>query len=238
MRGRSLINKRTGTSILRALALLTLGLGASVPGFGQSPAQHGADSKRWIRYWNQVAIDASGLDHTAVAPGEQRVFGEQLGPCRAARAIAIVHIAIFDAVNDISGGYFSYSAIAPARDRASMKASIAQAAHDTLAALFPSQSPSFDARLAADLALIPDDRHKLDGIDVGHRAAAAIYQVSSLGIPILAPEIQLLYKAKHHLPKDEHDFQHALPFMSAAQRAWLKEMLPRCYGEDRWITEL
>src|SRR4051812_15526092 len=174
MRGRLLTDRHRGGSILRALALLTLSLGAAVPALAQAPFQHGADTKSWVRYWNQVAIDASGLDHTPVAPGEQRVFGEQLGPCRAARAIAIVQIAVFDSVNAITGGYHSYSAIAPARDRASMNAAIAQAAHDTLAALFPSQSASFDARLAAALALIPNDRHKADGIDVGRRAAAAI----------------------------------------------------------------
>src|SRR5215210_4634679 len=35
--------------------------------------------------WNLVAIDATGLDHAPVAPGEIRIFGEQLGPARASR---------------------------------------------------------------------------------------------------------------------------------------------------------
>src|SRR5438270_11913487 len=43
--------------------------------------------------WNQIAIDASGLDHTPVAANDPRIFGEQLGPARASRAIAIGHIA-------------------------------------------------------------------------------------------------------------------------------------------------
>jgi hypothetical protein len=30
----------------------------------------------WVRRWNQIAIDASGLDHTPPAAAEQRVFGE------------------------------------------------------------------------------------------------------------------------------------------------------------------
>ncbi len=45
----------------------------------------GSDS---IHRWNQIAIDASGLDHTPVAPGENRVFAEQLGPGRSSRAMA------------------------------------------------------------------------------------------------------------------------------------------------------
>src|SRR5262245_10562983 len=56
-----------------------------------------------VQRWNAIAIDASGLDHT--------VFGEQLGPGRSSRAMAIVHIAIFDAVNAIVGGYQSYTGL-------------------------------------------------------------------------------------------------------------------------------
>ncbi len=53
--------------------------------------------------WNDIAIDASGLDHTPVEPGENRIFGEQIGPGRASRAMAIVHIAMFEALNAITG---------------------------------------------------------------------------------------------------------------------------------------
>src|SRR5262245_27239627 len=56
-----------------------------------------------VRRWNQIAVDASGLDHTPLAPGETgRVYGEQLGPHRASRAMAIVHVAIFEVVNAIA----------------------------------------------------------------------------------------------------------------------------------------
>ena len=68
-------------------------------------SKHDTTPRGMVRHWNGVAIDASGLDHTPVASGEVRVFGEQLGPARASRAMAIVHIAIFDAVNAISGQY-------------------------------------------------------------------------------------------------------------------------------------
>jgi hypothetical protein len=34
-------------------------------------------------------MDASGLDHTPVMTGEHRVFGENLGPGRSSRAMAI-----------------------------------------------------------------------------------------------------------------------------------------------------
>ena len=130
-----------------------------------------------VRHWNQIAIDASGLDHTPVAIGETRVFGEQYGPTRASRAMAIVHIAIFDAVVAIFGGYRSYTGIPSAPRDTSMNAAVAQAAHDTLSALFPSQAPNFDIALDDDLKLISNGLPKNRGIDFGHRAAAAILEL-------------------------------------------------------------
>ncbi len=130
----------------------------------------------FVRRWNEIAIDASGLDHTPVAIGETRVFGEQFGPTRSSRAIAMVHIAIFDAIIAISGGYRSYTKISPAPKDTSMNAAIAQAAHDTLSVLFPSQAPNFDGLLEADLKLVSNGRAKNNGIDLGRRAAAAILE--------------------------------------------------------------
>jgi hypothetical protein len=126
-----------------------------------------------IARWNQISIDASGLDHTPVAAGDPRVFGEQVGPARASRAIAIVHIAMFDSVNAVLGGYKSYTNITPSKN-ASLPAAIAQAARDTLVALFPSQQTTFNQALSEDLNLIADGQAKTDGIDLGQRAAASI----------------------------------------------------------------
>jgi hypothetical protein len=138
------------------------------------PPRHGVGPIARLHHWNEIAVDASGLDHTAVAPGEHRVFGEQFGPGRASRAMAIAHIAIFEAVNAIAGDYESYTSLPTAPHSASMDAAIAQAAHDTLVALFPSQKASCDAQLADDLSQIPDGRAKAKGIELGQQAAAAI----------------------------------------------------------------
>ncbi len=128
-----------------------------------------------LRYWNQVAVDASGLDHTPPAAGEDREFGEQLGPGRASRAMAIVHIAMFDAVNAIVSGYQSYTGIRPASRSASIDTAIAKAAHDTLVGVFPAQRKRFDKLLAEDLRQIRGDwRARQEGIRIGRRAAAAI----------------------------------------------------------------
>ena len=133
--------------------------------------RRGLDS---LHRWNVIAINASGLDHTPVAPGENRVFGEELGPGRSSRAMAIVHIAMFDTLDAIVGGYTSYTGTQAAHGPMSVDAAISQAARDTLAAMFPSQTATFDAYLAEDLAAISNAQQKANGIDLGHRTAAAI----------------------------------------------------------------
>jgi hypothetical protein len=120
-----------------------------------------------LHRWNVVAINATGLDHTPVAPGENRVFGEQLGPGRSSRAIAIVHIAMFDALDAVSRRYRSYTGTRAARGPLSVDAAIAQAARDTLAAMFPSQTPIFDGYLAEGLAAISNAQQKANGMSGG-----------------------------------------------------------------------
>ena len=142
-----------------------------------SPARadkHGPGTLGWVRHWNHLAIDASGLDHTPVAPGETRQYGEQLGPGRSARAMAIVHVAMFEAVNAITGRYESYTGLPDAEPGTSMRAAIAQAAHDTLCEMFPSQTPLIDRQLADDLDNIGPGQAKRRGVELGRRAAASI----------------------------------------------------------------
>ncbi|HEU5133606.1 MAG TPA: hypothetical protein VFU13_00555 [Steroidobacteraceae bacterium] len=129
-----------------------------------------------LRYWNQVAIDASGVDHIPGVPGG-RQGAEQLGPGRSARAMAIVHIAMFDAVNAITGNTFrSYTGLARETRPASVDAAIATAARDTLAQLFREQAGQFNILYNAEIARIPpsQEQQKNLGIAIGNRAATRI----------------------------------------------------------------
>src|SRR5437667_7146263 len=153
-----MIAKRIRRSSLLPLALIPVlavlawargvssGVGDAWGPFYKAPAQprapstyspqQGTASTSWVRRWNEIAIEASGLDHTPVAPGENRVFGEQFGPGRASRATAIVHIAIFDTLDAVVGGYTSYTGTQASPGPMSVDAAIAQAARATLAPLF------------------------------------------------------------------------------------------------------
>jgi hypothetical protein len=119
--------------------------------------------------WNAVAIEAAKEDHAIGAPGLQ------FGPTRTARALAIESIAVFDAVNAIDGSYTPFLVTDVHASRgASIEAAAAQAAHDTLSALYPYLKTSlFDPTLAADLASIAPGRAR-QGIAVGQEVAREV----------------------------------------------------------------
>jgi hypothetical protein len=149
---------------------------ASVPVVPYSAQRQSTSTADTFRYWNQITVDASGLDHTPVAAGEARTFGEQLGPGRSARAVAIVHIAMYDAVNSILGGYQRYARMPRTSKPSSVDAAILAAAHDTLISLWPSQKPMFDQLYREDLRriVVRNDLQKQNGIAVGRQAARLI----------------------------------------------------------------
>jgi membrane-associated phospholipid phosphatase len=126
-----------------------------------------------VLYWNGVTLTANAIDHVPGLPRATQMV-DQLGPTRTSRAFAIIHIAMFDAVNAVRQQYPSYTGIQAAPPGTSEDAAVAQAAHDTLAALYPRQANVIDQLLVQDLARIPDSSAKTAGIETGHRAAAAI----------------------------------------------------------------
>src|SRR5438874_1504370 len=109
--------------------------------------------------WNQLALHAVGQ--------------ARVNPVVASRALAITEAAVYDSVNAIDRSFEPYHAHVAASRGASPEAAAAQAAHDTLSALFPAQAGAFDAALAADLAGIPAGRAR-QGAAVGHDVAQQI----------------------------------------------------------------
>jgi hypothetical protein len=71
------------------------------------------------------------------------------------------------------------------------------------------------------------------------RPITSIGLVTARGIPYLAPEIQLFYKAKNGRGKDETDFAAALPVLTEPQRRWLSDALSLVYGRAHpWRARL
>jgi membrane-associated phospholipid phosphatase len=137
-----------------------------------------ADAAQRLRYWNEIAIDTSALDHTPPGPDERRRYGEQAGPTRTSRALAIVHVAIFEAVNAIGGTYRSYVGLPPVTQNTSLDAAIAQSAHDALVGVYPSQADILQRLLEDDLSAINGPAAAIGrGIALGQAAAAAILKL-------------------------------------------------------------
>lgn len=89
------------------------------------------------------------------------------------RPMAITQIAVFDALNSIDPLYAPYATAVNPGTGASRDVAAAQAAHDVLVALLPSQTATFDAALAATVAKT-DPASAAAGAAVGAAAARGI----------------------------------------------------------------
>lgn len=123
-----------------------------------------------ILYWNEVALEANRESHT-------NGKGEQTGPALSSRALAIVHLAMYDAYSGASGNPAHLppylSGLPGPAPGASDDAAVAAAAHATLCELFPSQKAFFDLkRDEADLAGPGLDEGRDFGLLVAQRMLA------------------------------------------------------------------
>jgi hypothetical protein len=65
-----------------------------------------------------------------------------------------------------------------------------------------------------------------------------IIRHDSNGIPYLAPQIVLLFKAKAARPKDEADLAGTLPLLAPEDRSWLATTLRRIHPGHKWLAQL
>ncbi|HTC80288.1 MAG TPA: vanadium-dependent haloperoxidase, partial [Acidimicrobiia bacterium] len=89
------------------------------------------------------------------------------------RSFAVMHAAIYDAVVSVTGGR-PYLFAERAKRGARPDAAAASAAHDTLAALYPSAAGQIDGLLATELGAMPDGSGKTEGVDAGRAVAAGL----------------------------------------------------------------
>ena len=108
------------------------------------------------------------------------------------RTLAMVHVAMFDAVNAIDPRYASYLSLPSVTAPADAQAAAAGAAYGVLVRLNPAQLPALAAALALSLAPIPDGPEEAAGLALGDSVAAAIVALRagdnfSLPNPIYVP---------------------------------------------------
>ena len=89
-------------------------------------------------------------------------------PPAAQRVVAMVQVAMFDAVNSIDQKYRPYLIQLPTAANTLQEAAAAAAASRVLIGLLPQQEAEIKAAAAAYLAAIPDHPGKPAGIDISH----------------------------------------------------------------------
>jgi hypothetical protein len=107
--------------------------------------------------WNRVATEAAARAET--------------DPFTESRALAILHLAVHDAVNSVERRYATYGPPLATARGASAEAAVAQAAHDTLVELFPAAKGVLDAQLEEALSGAKAGAARDAGVDVGRQAA-------------------------------------------------------------------
>jgi hypothetical protein len=167
-----------GFAVLAAALLLASGAADAAEGQTASASTSGASVLEWNGWAAQLIVGPGGA--AKVPP---------LGLVD----LAIVHTAIYDAVNAIGGFPFrSYAVVPEIPGPASGDAAVAAAGRGTLIALYPGRAADIEAWYAAALATIPDGNEKTNGISVGEQTAAGILALRAndgrnAGTPIVEP---------------------------------------------------
>ncbi|HEY4403838.1 MAG TPA: vanadium-dependent haloperoxidase [Xanthobacteraceae bacterium] len=108
------------------------------------------------------------------ARAEAIAIEKRLLPPPNARGMAMLHVAMFEAVNAVDRRYAPYKLKLSADGQTSKEAAAAMAAHDVLIALHPDQRANIDSALRASLAAVAEGDPKARGIELGRKAAAGV----------------------------------------------------------------
>ncbi len=152
--------------IAKGLLTVAILLSVQIHAWGQidNTANLLVPSENVILQWNRV------LQETIRTPGQHP---STIFPVR---SFAMMHAAMFDAANSIDGSYTPYLTDVPGTKNASIEAAAAQAAHDVLAALYPTRQDVFGVELSNSFNGIAPNRLR-QGSRVGAIVAARLLAV-------------------------------------------------------------
>jgi PAP2 superfamily len=110
-----------------------------------------------VERWNEAALEA--------------IRSENTPPPVAARNLALVHVAMYDAVVAVEGGYAPFYFSAKAREGSDAEAAASVAAHRTLIQVYPKRVRDLDRVLDDALTRVPDGPAKARGVELGSSVA-------------------------------------------------------------------
>jgi len=142
--------------------------GASFDERDRRPDDASAQSVNQVLQWNRTLLVIV------------RTPGAQPATVHPTRSFAIMHAAMYDAVNAIDGAHTPYLVhFTDVSRSASQDAAAAVAAHEVLLTLYPHFQPQLDAQLLQALAQIPEGADKAQGIRIGQAVADRILALRS-----------------------------------------------------------
>ncbi len=121
-----------------------------------------------------VLLTGAPVRADVVTDWNQQVFAS--GGPQLQRTLAMMHLAMFDAMNAIDPRYRPYLDLPAPPAGADPEAAAAAAARGMLVRLFPAQAAALDAKLIASLANIPSGAGKTSGLQYGDLVAQVLYQ--------------------------------------------------------------
>lgn len=113
--------------------------------------------------WNAIAIDAAQYDRT------------HAGPVRAARNFATMHVAMYDAINGITGTREPFWDFRVPKIGADPQAAAVAAAFKTLSKIYPNQRGYLKSEYNFSLSLIPDGYAEKQGVKYGKQVANRVW---------------------------------------------------------------
>jgi hypothetical protein len=126
----------------------------------QAPPAAAAPTRDVVLLWNETTLQAIRAARTP--------------PPAAARHLAMVHIAINDAVATVEPRYHAYRFPAKVEGPTSTETAAAVAAHRVLVEFYPTQVDLFDAALDEALERLPDDDAREAGMRLGQSIAEQV----------------------------------------------------------------
>jgi hypothetical protein len=150
------------------------------------------------------------------------------------RPLAILHVAMFDALNSIDYVYQPYAVRATVVGSPSREVAAARAARDVMVAMFPAQAATFDAALAATVARFPGDPGT-QGANIGAAAAQAILAlrandgwVRAAQVPYILPDLPGYWQPvpPQNATATLVHYQDVLPFALGSRMQFMVEAPP------------
>jgi membrane-associated phospholipid phosphatase len=127
-----------------------------------APGQVPAAAPDLVLKWNEIALTAIRTDRTP--------------PPMAARNLAIMHIAIYDAVNAVAPTHRACFISAVPQGETSAPAAAASAGHYVLASLYPALKAHIDTELSRCLTTLPADAARDNGVELGRFVAGRVLE--------------------------------------------------------------